>query len=411
MNYFSKISSEKNYPVWTLFNFVVLAFAGALLRYMHCFSLKGVNYQFLLHSHSHFAFAGWMFLAIILLFYNYFKKENSGLAKYFRPLFGTALLVSFGMLVSFFLTGYKTASIVLSTLFIFIGYGFVWLIFKSRIFEKTNSPANILLKGALFFLVLSSFGPFALGYFGATGLKDSELQQNAIYFYLHFQLNGFMQLALLGFLFKTYLKADVNVGKSTTFWAKMLVFSTLPLYAMFTLWIKPPTWVYVVAFFSALLHFVAWLMLVFRLKADLSPFSFLAKTAVLAVSLQFFFQILIAFPPIGNWAFANHNLIIGYIHLLTLGSLSPLIIDFFAKAGYLKPSVRLNGLFVTDSVIYLVLLFGSAFLTLFQIYIPNLEVLLFATNLAMPVLGIAYFLNSLKSKQELHQSIYKLYNI
>lgn len=386
--------SKINYIKWVIINFVILATAGVLLRYAQCFSAPSINYQFLIHAHSHFAFAGWMFLGIILLIYHHFNGKDTILKKHFNPIFLSTLLVSFGMLISFFLTGYKSVSIVFSTLFIFVGYWFIFTAFQSKIFNQQSAPIiNILLKGSLIFLVISSIGPFSLGYLKASGIKSNSLQQNAIYFYLHFQLNGFMQLALLGLFFKNYLKSNLTFSNVDVFWTKVLVISTLPLYAMFTLWTHPSMWVYILTFSAALAHFLAWFILIFRLKADLKPLSFLATIAVIAICLQFVFQMLITFPIIGNWVFESHNLIIGYIHLLTLGSLSPLIIDLFIRAGYLKPSVKLNYLFVTAILIYLVLLFGSAFLGIFQIYIPHLSILLFASNLAFPFIGLGYFLN------------------
>nr|WP_294895231.1 hypothetical protein [uncultured Pedobacter sp.] len=401
MNFTDTISFKKNYPAWVLFNFIVLAAAGVCLRCMHCFSLPTINYQFLLHAHSHFAFAGWMFLAIILLFFREFKRDNLLLKAQFNQIFVLTMLVGFGMLISFYLTGYKAVSITLSTLFIFVGYWFAFVVSKGETFKKSaHKISNVLLKGALIFLVISSIGPFSLGYLKSTGVHNLALQQNAIYFYLHFQLNGFMQLALLGLFFKAYLKHNSKSNKNAVVWTKLLVLSTLPLYAMFTLWAKPPVWVYVLVFVSALLHFVAWIVLLFKLKADLKPLSFLVKIAFIAISLQFFFQILIAIPAIGNWAFASRNLIVGYIHLLTLGSLSPLIIDLFTEAGFLKLSQKINYFFVIATLMYLVLLFGSTFLTLFQIYISNLELYLLATNLLFPIVGLCYFINATHFKNQ-----------
>lgn len=394
------ILQKKNYPVLALFNFVVLAFGGVLLRYMHCFSLAVVNYQFLMHSHSHFAFAGWMFLSIILLFLHHY--ENEILEKQLKKVVLLTLVVSFGMLISFYLTGYKAVSIILSTTFIFVGYWFVYLAFKTKTFiTDSNRLANMLLRYAFVFLLLSSVGPFALGYFKSAGFKSTALQQNAIYFYLHFQLNGFMQLALLGLFLKSYLKENLTApSRNTVLWLKVFAIATLPLYAMFTLWTKPAMWVYELVFVAAAFHFIAWLILFFRLKSDLKSLSFLARIAILAISLQFFFQVLIAFPVIGDWAFGSRNLIIGYIHLLTLGSLSPLIIDLFTRAGFLNPSAKLNYSFIIVVVAYLMLLFGSAFLTLFKVYIPNLGWYLFGTNLLLPFIGIAYFINSIYHQKQ-----------
>lgn len=267
--------SKINYVKCLFINFVVLASAGALLRYMHCFSVPHISYQFLLHAHSHFAFSGWMFMGIILLFFRNFDNKDTLLHKHFHQIFLITLLVSFGMLVSFFLTGYQSISIILSTLFIFVGYWFVFVAFKANITNQGQSPiVDILLKGSFILLILSSLGPFGLGYLKASGFKSHVLQQNAIYFYLHFQLNGFMQMALLGLFFKNYLIKNSALGSAYTFWAKVLLHSTLPLYAMFTLWAQPPMWVYVLAFLSALTHLLAWFILIFGLKAGFKPLSF-----------------------------------------------------------------------------------------------------------------------------------------
>jgi len=58
---------KTNYPRWAMLNFVILIVFGILLRYMQLYDLPFLNYQFILHAHSHFAFAGWMFFAIALL--------------------------------------------------------------------------------------------------------------------------------------------------------------------------------------------------------------------------------------------------------------------------------------------------------------------------------------------------------
>ncbi|HEX7365532.1 MAG TPA: hypothetical protein VF273_00470 [Pelobium sp.] len=399
-----KISSipmcfERNVAKFLLFNFVVLAAAGTLLRYLNCFSLSGVNYQFLLHSHSHFAFAGWMFLSIAFLSFHQFKHPQIISKPRFNLIFWFTIFVSFGMLASFFLSGYKLISIVFSTLFVFIGYSFVVILFKSKMLAKTSPHAVvILLKSALFFLVLSSLGPFFLGYLQAKGFKNIALQQNSIYFYLHFQLNGFMQLSLLALFFKRYLKQNLVENRRITFYATVFSFSTLPLYAMFILWQKPAIWVYVLVFVSAIIHFSAWLMLLYKLKPKLEPLSFLAKIALIAIGLQFFFQILIGIPIIGDWAFVSRNLIIGYIHLLTLGSLSPLIIDLLIQTGVLTPSARLNYFFILSVGSYLVLLFGSSFLTIFKIYIPHLPYYLFVSNLWILVIAVAYLIRAFNKK-------------
>lgn len=393
---FSK--SKTNYGLWALFNFFVLASIGLLLRYMHNFSLPAVNYQFLLHSHSHFAFSGWMFLAIAILVVKNYQKNNT--SKRFNYLFIATLLVSFGMLVSFFLSGYKSLSIILSTVFVLITYWFVVEVFRLKHFkEEKHKLAKTLLTGSLIFLAISSFGPFALGYFKAAIPDSVTAQQNSLYFYLHFQMNGFMQLALLGLFFLRHVKAIQD--KRTAVLANSLVYSTLPLYFMFTLWANPPAWCYAVGFLGAIIHFVSWCMLIFRYKTTLKSCSFLSKTAFFAISIQFFMQMLIFVPQIGEFVFSAHNLIIGYIHLLTLGSLTPLILDFFIEEGILPRLKITNGIFMTGVVIYLTLLFGGPFLALFGIYVLKLEMFLFISNFLFPIAAGIYFFAAFRAKLKL----------
>ena len=198
--FFNYISPKVNYPIWILFNFVVLAIAGALLRYMHIFSLSGINYQFLLHGHSHFAFAGWVFLAVVLLFFHHFKNDIPLLRAQFKPIFVVTVVVSFGMLISFFLTGYQTVSIILSTCFIFISYWFAFVVFKSNTLKKANhATVNVLLKSSLIFLVVSSFGPFFLKYLKNTSFKDMALRRPKV----HIAPNN---------LFYNWLKAKGKLG-------------------------------------------------------------------------------------------------------------------------------------------------------------------------------------------------------
>ncbi len=389
------VLKKQNHHKWILFNFLVLAVAGSLLRYLPVFSISGINYKFLLHAHSHFAFSGWTFLGIAFLI-----QRQSGYAnKSFQLLFISTLIVSFGMLISFFNTGYQTASIVLSTLFIFITYWFAYLILGSGMLSKHLNPlARTLIKGSVWYLILSSLGPFALGFLKASGTDDYMLQQNAIYFYLHFQMNGFMQLALLGLFAHHYVKPNTAIDRSTLNWAKTLVLSTLPLYALFLLWTNPPIWVYIVSLLSAAVHLSSWIMLIIKLKRNINPLSFFAKFTILAISFQFLFQVFVATPSIGKWVFSNRNLIIGYVHLITLGSLTPIILDLFKSAGLIQNIRSLDRIFALTVIAYLLLLFGSSALLVFRIQVPNLQMLLFVSNVIIAFVAFAFFY-SIKVRQ------------
>src|SRR5699024_8001397 len=58
--------------------------------------------------------------------------------------------------------------------------------------------SSLFLQGAIVSLILSTFGPFLLGILAGNGLKDSVYFDMSIYFYLHFQYNGWLYFSLIG---------------------------------------------------------------------------------------------------------------------------------------------------------------------------------------------------------------------
>ena len=359
-----------------MINFVVLTVFGILLRCMKLYNLPFFNYQFFLHAHSHFAFAGWMFFAIALLIsHELWGKQCPSALKY---VFIFALISAYGMLVSFSLQGYKAVSITFSTLFILVTYRFTYLVFKDGLIRnQVNETAYKLIKGALIFVCISSLGPFLLGPLAALGYKNSSLYQDAIYFYLHFQMNGFMFLASLGLVAATLL--NVIIPKHQRVWLDLFIYSTIPLYFIFTLWAKPNEPVRILAFLGAGLNLLSWLMLCLNFRKAWDQFSFLVKAALIGGSLKIIFQVLVCVPYISEWTFLNRDLIIGYIHLLTLGTVMPIIMDQFIQKAFLKSGRTIkiaSWVYVIVTVVYLSLLFTQPLLSSMLITIPNYQFLL-----------------------------------
>ncbi len=116
-----------SYESWAFINFTVLALFGVLLRYMMNFPSGGLNYLNILHAHSHFAFAGWTFLALAVLIVRHLYEEEPGA---FKWVFLATLICAFGMLLSFSVQGYKAVSILFSTLFLIVTCWFGALIYR-----------------------------------------------------------------------------------------------------------------------------------------------------------------------------------------------------------------------------------------------------------------------------------------
>jgi len=377
-----------NYPRWAMFNFIVLSVFGGLLRYLQLYDLPVINYQFILHAHSHFAFSGWMFFSIALLIA--LLCNDGKIGSHFKTILALTLISAYGMLISFSLQGYKLVSIGFSTLFVLVTFRFTYLVFKGGLLKDlVNATAYKLIRGSLILLCLSALGPFALGPLAACGLKNTPYYQDAIYFYLHFQMNGFMLLAASGLLASTLPATPLH--DSAGRWLMLFIYSTLPLYFIFTLWGKPGTVLWVLAAIGSGLNLLSWLALCIHFRRSRSCFSFLEKAALIALIIKCVFQVSICIPAIGEWTFLNRNLIIGYIHLLTLGIIMPLLIGQFSRNGLIKRckiTTAGNNLYIILVIIYLGLLFIQPFLALFAILIPGYQFLLFLLCLAFLPVGI-----------------------
>lgn len=378
---------ERRLVWWAFAGFVILSLWGVLLRLMQVIPIDSLNYSFILHAHSHFAFSGWIFLSLALLITKTISPQN---LKSYNLFFVLTLVCSFGMLVSFSVQGYKAASIIFSTLFIFLGYHFSYKVLRCNKFRHLALFPKLLIKASLIYSCISAAGPFALSVIIATGNKGTPIYHNAIYFYLHFQMNGWMLLCSLGLLANGLKRISISVADEM--WLRIFIYSIIPLYLLFVLWTASGLLIHVVAFISAAIHLYSWLKI---LPVLLSGFksSILVKTALLAITIRAFLQIFVCFPEVGSWVFSNRNLIIGYVHLLVLGAVMPIILQQFISAHLIKLNAVLkvvNVLFVIWTVVYLISLFVPPILGLFQIIVRQLQMVLLVVAIGFVSLGILY---------------------
>lgn len=190
----------------SLINFLVVALVGVLLRYKINFPLPVVNYKFLLHAHSHFAFAGWVTQILMALIVQYVYEHNNSInLSHYKKIFRGNFITAYGMLFSFPFQGYGLFSIIFSTLSVFVSYFFIAFVWKDlkHLVDKGYSKAWI--KASLLLYTLSSLGPFALAYLMANQISGQDLYFGAVYFFLHFQYNGWFLFACFG-LFFNYLQ-------------------------------------------------------------------------------------------------------------------------------------------------------------------------------------------------------------
>lgn len=313
------------------------------------------------------------------------------------------------MLLSFPVQGYGLYSIAFSTAHLLLSYGFIYRFLtdvrRQGEIKKMHQVSFRLVQAALFFLALSSLGPWGLGPVMASGGSGSPLYFNAIYFYLHFQYNGWFSFAALGLLFRVLEGQGIPFSRpQASIIFHLFFWSCLPAYLLSVLWMKPPAAVYLLAGAAALgqVLAVAWLLnLLYRQRKSLSVFfagwpRLLAVLALLALVLKTGMQLASALPYVADLANSVRNFIIGYLHLMLIGFISFFLLAYFVWQGKLDASrgssrwglgIFLAGFLLTEGLLFLQGFFFWQNLGL----IPEYFKVLFWLSTLLPV-GVGLFL-------------------
>lgn len=307
-----------------LFNLAVVALYGTVMRYKIVYDFSLLDQRHLLHAHSHFAFGGWIgHLLYSGLFFIISPFLSSRSRKVYNTLIAVNLICSFGMLIAFTIQGYKFISIGFSTCSIIITVIFAGRYFKdSRLFPAGHHSKQWALAG-LMLNVLSSIGPFSLAYMLATGNTNSHFYLGSVYYYLHFQYNGWFFFGSVALLVDR-----LPVGfRSLQKYFYLLLSTAVVSFFLSVLWVKLPIVLYALTVLAALLQLLAWGMLAQLLRKHLKLTCkgqpawvkvFLAGAA-LALSIKFILQMVSVIPSLNQLVFGIRPIIIAYLHLVLLG--------------------------------------------------------------------------------------------
>lgn len=317
-----------------LINFCIVALAGITLRYKINFPLPFLNQKYLLHAHSHFAFSGWVALALMALMVNYLQQQNISVnyRKYYLILSANCF-AAYGMLATFLIQGYSVYSITFSTLSILISYFFIFHFWRDLSLVKDESYAPKWFKAALVLWSISSLGAFSLAYLMANRIMVQDYYFAASYFFLHFQYNGWFLFACFGLLFSfLYNKDFLSLVPVSRKLFTIMAIAVGPTFFLSILWLKLPFALHVVADISAafqlvvLFYFITLLLLIKkRILPRLTRTSkYLWILAAVAFIIKIGLQMLSTIPVLSSYAFGFRPIVIGFLHLSFLG-----IISFF----------------------------------------------------------------------------------
>src|SRR5690606_17694813 len=166
---------NKSWILFSLFNFLIAALMGLILRGAFVWEIGWLDYRNMMHGHSHVAMLGWVYLALYALIgYRFIPREQWEKPVYSRLFWFTQFTV-FGMMVSFSIQGYGAVSITFSTLHILASYAFGFLVWRDH--RAKHPEISLLIKTALVFMVVSTIGVWSLGPLTLTGGRSSTLYQ------------------------------------------------------------------------------------------------------------------------------------------------------------------------------------------------------------------------------------------
>src|SRR5690349_9291702 len=227
---------------------------GVFLRWQFIIPTAGINYSFFLHGHSHIMFLGWIFNALYIAFCHNHISETE--MRFFKKVFVVLQVLVVGMLISFPLQGYGFYSILFSTLH--TGCVFVFIIVFFRKTKNDTSVSAWFTRIALVFFTISTAGPFSLGYLMSNEMGHTNWYFFSIYFYLHFQYNGFFIFGIFSMFFNLLERKGIRFDlRKARMFGWILAAVCLPTYLLSILWAKPGLAFNIVAGISAFVQFIA----------------------------------------------------------------------------------------------------------------------------------------------------------
>jgi hypothetical protein len=384
----------------SLLNLCIVATLGLLMRYKIGFEFPYLDQKHLQHSHSHFAFSGWVSHTLMTLMVYYLQNKTADFqVNKYRKIIIANLIISYVMLVSFIIEGYGLFSIIASTASILISYIFGYYYIKdSRKIDSDLLSINWF-KAAILFNIISSFGTFYLAYMMASKNIAQEYYLSSIYYFLHFQYNGWFFFGCMGLIFGFLnLKKSENPFYETS--CKLFAFSCIPAYFLSVLWLDLPVWIYAITVLAAIVQVFAWFKLLYILipakKDFLKNFSLLLRyillIATVALSIKLVLQLGSTIPVISDLAFGFRPIVIAYLHLVLLAVIT-LFLLFYIYANHLifiNRRIKIGLLVFSIGVLCNELVLAAQGVASFSYtIIPYVNELLFAVAIIL-LLGIGF---------------------
>lgn len=383
---------RKSWVNTALINFLIAASLGLLLRGAFVWHFD-FDYKNLLHTHSHVATLGWVYLILYALLVDCFIPESHKRKPIYNRLFWFTQITVVGMLFSFPFQGYGAVSITFSSLHIFASYYFARLLWRDM--EIKNPPIQLLVKSGLMTMVISTIGIWAMGAVIGKGMQATPWYHIVVQFYLHFQFNGWFLMAIFGLFLFLLSQWGVQL-KAKTFKHFFLLYwvGLIATFAHVLAWAFKAdyyNWINGIGVLAQLLGFILlfqsnWKEVRSLVLTKSRLNKFLIIFGVSSLLFKIVLQTLLLIPEVATVSTELRNFMIGYIHLTMLGVVSGFI--FLILRQRIRKLISGIGIqiFILGFVFSETILFFQGVLIWMKWgSIPNYYLLMFVVSILLPL--------------------------
>lgn len=391
---------------FSIINLMLVSILGVLMRYKIGFEFPYLNQKYLQHAHSHFAFVGWITSTLYVLMVDFIQsKIPLTHYKQYKVLLLSNLICAYGMLISFTIGGYSIMSIVFSIGTIVISCFYMLYFYKDLNKIEKGHPSISWFKAALWFNALSSLGTFYLAYMMTSKNFNQNLYLSSVYFFLHFQYNGFFIFTCMGLAYKKIQKV-LPLFKPDASIFRLFFYSFFPAYFLSLLWAKIPMWLYVIVVLSAFMQVYAWGKFAWSIKNSFSSMVDVTKFAkylflfvAIAFSLKLLLQLGSTIPIVSKLAFGFRPVVIAYLHLVLLAVISIFLLAYMYTFKLIKKSKLCTvgiGLFTLGVLLNEIVLGGQGIASFSFFLIPKVNETLFSVSVLLLISLILLVLSQSK---------------
>lgn len=384
----------KPWMFWAVFFFLMASSFGLLMRYFLVGEVSFFEYKHILHAHSHLALLGWGYLLVTGALVFTYVKDAKRLQTY-KVLLGISVFTPLGMMMSFPFQGYGLYSITFSSLHLISSYFFAYFFFQDLSRHKA-STATRLVRFSIIWLLVSSLGLWAIGTVGATLGRLHPLYFMSVQWFLHFQLNGWFVYGFLGLLV-CYLQKNgwsIPVSKKSEWILHISLFLT---YALAVSWSTPIKALFFINAAGVILQVIAYyrilnpafIRLFQGLKFPKNWIDRMLYIGMMSLVAKALIQAALIIPDVATIAYTIRMYVIGFVHLVMLGSITFGIGAFALKNNWLGTG-RFSGLgwhflalaFLASEI----LLLGQGTLLWAKLgFIPHFHLILFIASSFFPI--------------------------